>query len=100
MVDKNELVARLVNGESMDDLMKEISDEVNDAVAEKEAKDAKVAAAQDMVDSINSYYAVDPPMTQADLDNVIATFLDTRKIVDKLKDPKYNFSDIFEAIFG
>lgn len=100
MVDKNELVARLANGESMDDLMKEISDEVNSAVAEKEEQEKKTAAAQSIVDSINSYYAVDPPMTQTDLDNMVATFLDTRKIVSKLADPACSFSDLLDAIFS
>lgn len=100
MVDKNELVARLANGESMDDLMKEISDEVNSAVAEKEEQEKKTAAAQSIVDSINSYYAVDPPMTQTDLENMVATFLDTRNIVNKLADPDYSFADLFKSIFS
>ena len=77
-MDMNDIVARLKNGEDAQTIADEMAKSLNDAVkqVEKETKqaDRKTALAQEIVDRINEYAALnghkDSTLTASDVENI------------------------------
>ena len=79
-MDMNDIIARLKNGEDAQAIADEMAKSLNDAVkqVEKETKqtDRKTALAQEIVDRINEYAALnghkDSALTASDVENIFA----------------------------
>ena len=136
MFTKDDIIARLMNGESADDIAQEIANTLNEAEAEYEAeakrkadeeakereraallKEAKVRAAEDMIDALCDYAtaAEDDEMLKElhevelkDVIDMLDSLIDTSKALRNLKNLQFdipvgkdeNIADLFTKIFS